>query len=349
MKLLYAGPLWEGGTALQRARAFASLPGVVPFFVDTTAPSGAGQDLYYRIRWKIGWPIDHCQENNNLVDSVIKFEPDVVIIDNSKVIKRSTIEHIRTLSNCLMAYYSPDDMMARHNLKYPLKKSLSCWDIIFTTKTYNVEELRSHGVHNSVLVGNAFDPKVHKPISAMDIGNDYEHFDLVFIGAFESERASAIFALAKSGMRVLVHGVDAGAIAGRWSKTHPNITLRAPVYADDYARCMHHGKVALCFLRKINRDQITTRSVEIPAMKRPMLAEKTTEHDAYFEDGVEYLSFIDDNDLVAKARSLIADSDRRRQMAAAGYNRCYRSGYGISHRAEQMLEHIKCQIERNAR
>ena len=66
---------------------------------------------------------------------------------------------------------------------------------------------------------------------------------------------------------------------------------RADTWDEDYARALHLGKVALNPLRRVNRDRITQRSVEVPGCRRPMVAEKTEEHDAHFRDGVEYVSY----------------------------------------------------------
>jgi spore maturation protein CgeB len=98
--------------------------------------------------------------------------------------------------------------------------------------------------------------------------------------------------------------------------------------------------VALCFLRKLNRDKVTQRSVELPAAARPMVAEKTPEHDELFVDGVEYLSFSSEDELVARVRGLLQDPTARAALAAAGRARALRSGYSSVDRAKQMLETI---------
>ena len=58
----------------------------------------------------------------------------------------------------------------------------------FTTKTCNVEELRAGGVRFPALAGNAFDPAVHRPLLPAETGDEFEAFDLVFVGALERER-----------------------------------------------------------------------------------------------------------------------------------------------------------------
>jgi spore maturation protein CgeB len=344
MKLVYHGPLGEGTTSIQRALAFAQIPSVDLLQLDTTRESRSVPSIYERLRWKIGWPIDTLGENERLVAMCRWQKPDVLLVDNSKVLRRAVLRSIRD-RGVLLIYYTPDDAMAQHNIKRPLRRSFDLWDVFFTTKTYNVKELRACGVRNPVLIGNSFHPEVHHEVTPAEAGKEFEAFDLVFIGALERERCVSISRLAEAGMTVLVHGASTGALVTTWStKPHPNITLREPVYGQDYSRCAHHAKIALCFLRKANRDRITQRSIELPAMTRPMLAEKTDEHDAHFIDGAEYVGFGDDDDLVQKARALLANPDRRRRIAEAGRRRCLSSGYSTLDRATQMMEIIRSKL-----
>src|SRR5256885_2711770 len=117
----------------------------------------------------------------------------------------------------------------------------------------------------------------------------------------------------------------------------PNGVLRPPAYHLYYARAMHTAKVALCFLRKINRDTVTTRSLEIPAMARAMAAERTDEHDALFVDGREYLGFANIDELVSAVVTLIDDEPRRQTLRLAARQRCLSSGYSTLDRAHEML------------
>jgi spore maturation protein CgeB len=341
MKLVYFGPLWTGGTALQRAASFEQTRASKVLRLDVSnGIRDQKLSLYERVRWRLGWPVDSFGENRRILDAAKTERPDVLLVDNSKVLHREVLLDVKQHVGALV-YYSPDDMLAPHFMKEPLRRSLDVWDIIFTTKTYNVEELRALGVKRPILAGNAYDPGLHRPMSAEEVGVEFEKYDVVFVGAFERERFRSLLALAKAGLSVLVHGVPARLSGNGWAVAHPNLTLRRPAYAEDYARVLHHGKIALCFLRKINRDRITTRSIEIPAMERPMLAEKTEEHDSHFVDGLEYQGFENDADMTEKARALLACSDRRQSIALAGRKRCEASGYSTFARARQMIDEIK--------
>lgn len=260
-----------------------------------------------------------------------------MIVDNSKVIETSVMSAIRKAGVRCLAYYTPDDILSRYNLTTALRRSFPEWDIVFTTKTFHAEEMPVFGVRCVSIAGNAFDPAMHRPYRREEIGDEFEAFDCVFIGANETERRRSINLLAEQGFSVVVYG------AGRWqaSTLHRNVSLRGARFGPSYARCLHHGKVALGFLRKISRDRITTRSIEIAAAGRPMVAEKTDEHDAHFADGTEYVGFRSDAELVEVVGRLLDSPERRQALGAAGLSRCYASGYSVADRATAMVEDLR--------
>lgn len=341
MKLLYHGFLWAGSTARQRFEAFGRQPGIRAIPLDIGAERLLASSLAARVRWKLRWPIDQLQENERLIAAVTAERPDVVFVDNSRVVNRSTLHMLRRICDPILVYYSPDDMIAPHNLSWPVRFTFPEWDVFFTTKAVNVAELAARGVRNPVLVGNAFDPELHRPMSRDEVGEDFERFDLVFTGTFEDDRFRSLARLAEAGFSIAIYGNRASRLGGSWGKLKSDrIRVGPPGYGLDYAGVLHHGKVALCFLRKMNRDVITTRSIEIPAMRRPMVAERTPEHDAHFAEGSEYLGFRNDTELIEACRRLLGDGSLRDSLAQAGYARCFASGYDTSHRGRTMAAAI---------
>ncbi len=334
--LLYIGPQWVGSNSLQRVQAFQRIEGVKTIELDSGWRVGAPQSLLYRIFWKLRFPLDRYNENSSVIRAVEKHKPDIVVVDNSKVIRRSTLKQLRRLGVARIVYYSPDDIVATHNLSLQLKNSFPEWDIVCTTKSFNVSELAALGVRHPFLIREGYDPDLHLPWSSERVGTDFEIFDAVFIGTFEKERCASINVLAEAGVSIIVYGAD----KGNWQKNklHKSIELRNSVFADDYVRAWHSGKVALCFLRKINRDQITQRTMEIAAIGRPMVAERTHEHDQHFCHEKEYLGFRNDEELVVHVQVLLSDEAYRNKLGANARRRCLSSGYSTLNRAQQMLE-----------
>jgi hypothetical protein len=158
-----------------------------------------------------------------------------------------------------------------------------------------------------------------------------------FIGAWEKERADSILALVESGFTVRV-----------WGSGWKNMTARPPglmlenryLLGDEYAKGMCAFDINLCFLRKINRDLQTTRSIEIPACGAFMAAERTAEHLALFVEGKEAVFFRSNDELIEKCRYYLDHPEERMRIAAAGRQRCLSAGYSNHDRMKAMLREI---------
>jgi hypothetical protein len=330
VKLLFLGPLWEGSTALQRARAFASVEGGTVVQLDSEERVGKAS-LADRVRHRLRLPADKFRVNQRLLEAVARERPELVVIDSTRLVTRRTLRRLRAEHRCTVSFYSPDDVSQRHNSSRQLESCDREWDVFFTTKSFNVPELTARGIKQPVLVGKSFDAAIHRPMTRAEVGDEYERFDAVFTGTCEGERLESINSLARAGIGVVVYG-------NGYKRTdlHATIEVRAAAYAVEYTRTLHTGKVGLCFLRKMNRDRVTQRSVELPASGRAMVAEKTEEHDELFEDGTEYLGFSDDRQLLRQVRLLVSDEPRRVALAAKARQRCLDSGYSSLDRARAM-------------
>jgi spore maturation protein CgeB len=87
--------------------------------------------------------------------------------------------------------------------------------------------------------------------------------------------------------------------------------------------------INICFLRKINRDTITSRSIEIPSCGSFMLAERTAEHLNMFVEGKEAEFFSDDEELLQKVQKYKREKDLATLIAKSGRVRCENAGYDM--------------------
>jgi len=215
---------------------------------------------------------------------------------------------------------------------------LKHYDCVFTTKLYNLEELKVFGARRVKLFLDSYDECTHRLMQLSQA--DVERFscDVSAIGAYESQRASSLLYLAQNGLKIDVWGNGWENFVG----LHHNLNVRNQfLFGADYAKVICATKINLNFLRKINRDEITSRSIEIPACGGFMLAERTSRHLSAFREGYEAEYFSDNLELLRKVRLYLADSERRGRIAAAGRLRALRSGYSMREQLSHMIVNLR--------
>jgi hypothetical protein len=131
----------------------------------------------------------------------------------------------------------------------------------------------------------------------------------------------------------------------RWDewqkKTGGRFVVAGPSqYGETYVRIICSFDVNLAFLNKRNRDRQTTRSIEIPACGAFMLAERTEEHLALFEEGQEAEFFGSDEEMIDKAKYYLEHPQQRQRIAEAGRRRCVTGGYSYLERLRYCLERV---------
>jgi hypothetical protein len=274
--------------------------------------------------------------NFNIATKVcINSNYDYLWIDKGVLVKRKTIELAKKkIPKLKIISYSPDDMLNPGNQSPQYLESLSIYNLNVTTKTYNVEELIELGAKNVIFLNNSYSPFVHKPWGQEKIGDPLLKDHLVgFIGTYEQQRASSLNFLASNGVSITVHG------AGWRELMNSNISIfHQNLLGEDYAKAISSTAVNLCFLRKVNRDLQTTRSVEIPACGGFMLAERTSEHLQLFREGIEAEFFEGDEELVSKVKFYMCNDNERLKIARAGFQRCINSGYSDLHTVKKILK-----------
>ncbi len=297
-----------------------------------TAPPGDIGLGYHRHAWwdrvmlKLSVHRDLTQAGPRLL-ALARTQPlDVIWIDKGLTISACVLEQAKALSGAKVVAFSEDDMALRHNRSRKWLGALKFCDLVVTTKIANVEgrELEALGAPRVLYVVQTYDPKQHFPLALSDRERTEWEADVAFVGSYEFDRAHSLLALAEAGVSVRVWG---NGWAGK--VLHPNLQVegRPAVNAGeklDYSKALTSSKIVLGFLRKLNRDQHTSRSLEIPACGSMLLAERTPVHQALFNEGVEAEFFGSDEELIAKARYYLEHEDKRATLARAGHDRCVR-------------------------
>jgi spore maturation protein CgeB len=344
--ILFVGDLNFFAKGASRINAMEQLGATViglphtPLGGDKTGTSDIS--LYFRIAWKLGIHLDTENVNRKILDVTRLKNPDLLWIEKGNMISPSTLKAVHEISpNTKICAYSDDDMFHTINHTRAYVKSLPHYDMVFVTKSYNANtnELPALGAKRCITIDKAYDPAQHMPLELNSAERSALACDVSFIGSYAQERGEVLNFLAESGVSVVAWG-------NGWKGFKPVnrnlvITKKPLVNTPNnlrFTKGINAAKINLAFLRKINRDLQTDRSIEIPACGGFMLAERSVEHELLFEDKKEAVYFGNETELLKKIRYYLEHNQERTQIAKAGYERTRRDGYSHKDRMKKMLE-----------
>lgn len=328
-----------GGTCRQRLQALRRLGNDVTA-INSTARRKQRPTTAARLIKRLGMDVDLTSASNKALQFCLSFSPDVIWLDKATTIPPRFFQACtEMMPRPMLVGYSPDDMAGRHNQTSRFLSSLPYYDIYFTTKSYNVKELTHLGAREVKFVGNGYDPVIHAPTNITPAQRITYGGSLGFIGAWEQDRAEFMDFIGK-------HGTVPRWWCGsaRWTnrRRHNHIQFeKRSLWQSEYRIALNSFEVQLCFLRKINRDLQTQRSVEIPACSQFMLAERTDEHLEMFTEGEEAEFFSCREELLSKAKFYLQHETTRKRIAEKGYTRCVSSGYSNDSRLSWMLSQLR--------
>ncbi|WP_324024076.1 glycosyltransferase [Maribacter sp. BPC-D8] len=301
-------------------------------------------NLLFRIAYHLfqkGLPInlpDGTQANKKIMELVSKKSYDVVWIDKGVTINKNTLQFIKEYSpNTKIVSYSPDNMALRHNQSRNYLQCIPYYDFIFTNKSYILNDMKQLGAKNIQFIHNMYEDTFHYPRKLTSKDFDRLGGDVGFVGSWEEERCNSILYLAKNGIEVKVFG------DGKWNdykNASSNLIILPSIFSEDYSKALGAFKISLCFLRKMNFDQQTTRTMEIPACGGFMAAERTEEHLELFKENKEAVYFSSDKELLKLCNFYLSNENERKMIADAGLKRCLTSGYSNENTIKKMLEII---------
>ena len=271
--------------------------------------------IYDRIKFKFLIHSSIKKYNQLIIKQLENKKYDLVIVVKGMYIYKSTTLLIRKCTNNLV-FWSNDDIIFKHNNSIFLKNSLRYYDLIYTMKILNIYnfELRKFKVNNVEYLLQCYADDLS---NLATIERNEFLYEVIFIGTYENQRFETIKYLCDNNIKVDVFG-------NGWDNINydnTNFKLHKPVTELDYLKSINKSKISLCFLRKANRDNITVRSVEIPAYGGFLIGEYSVEHQFLFENKVEAIWCKNNKEFLDNINYYLKNEIEREQVMKNGFSR----------------------------
>ena len=292
--------------------------------------------------------------NRRLLRAATRFRPDIVWLEKGVLVYPRTLRGIKDrIGAILVASHSDDflDKVARGESRH-FNRSIPLYDVIFTPREVNFPELYQRGARHVAKFWKGYangvvGPRTLNPEEQVRFG-----CDVAFAGRFEPSRLEPCVRVAALAQEL---GFTFKLWGPRWG-TCPSRVLRSfwcgHLSLKHYVKALCGAKIAVHFLSRWRRDTQDSRTFEIPATRTFMLAERSDDHLACFQEGKEAEFFSTVDEMVAKITYYLKHDGQRAGIGAAGYERCLRSGYSNRDRVREMLltvEKLRCEQENRSR
>jgi spore maturation protein CgeB len=358
MRILFLGEIGLGQTSLMRLRALERLGHQVRGVHTIELWTNTGwlkRQLQRRLQG--GSIVDEI--NCRVLQAARDFRPNLVWAEKQEFLRVETIEELRKLG-ARLAHFTPDPYFT---LKWKRTRlmdvALNAFDALIYCKSYERGDYKALG-KPLVYMPLGFCDEMHRPLPG---GNSRWTCAVGFLGGWEPRRERLLHAIAATGVEVKIWGGNWDFLTdGKWTLRRQIILQQlsggdrfrirrddllacsyqgGEIYADDYARALTGSKIGLGLLRKICPDQHTTRTFEIPACGSLLLADRTEEHQGFFEEAREAEFFASSEELLDKVRFYCNNESSRERIAKAGYERCIRDNYAYVHRLRIALDQLR--------
>jgi hypothetical protein len=291
-----------------------------------------------RLRQKWNWwfcdrrPLRQRQFSKQLLDVCRRFQPTHLLVTGLAPVEKSVLVEIGRQGAVRINFLTDDPWNPALGTRW-FRATLPVYDRVFSPRRANLSDLQALGCSQVAYVPFAYAPEIHFSEPAAPEQEEALDSDMVFVGGADADRVPYFASLIQSGIKVRLYG-------GYWVR-YPPTRHSSCGMADPptMRRAIAGARVALCLVRRGNRDGHSMRTFELGAIGVCVLAEDTDEHREIFgADGESVVYFHTIPQMHDRLRHLLENPDERKRLATAVHDRIVGGANTYGDRLAQMLE-----------
>lgn len=244
-----------------------------------------------------------------VVDAVRRTRPRWLLTVGIAPLDRESLRQVRDLGVTSINFLTDDPWNGAHRAPWFLE-ALPEYDVVCSTRRANLDDLARLGCGCARYVPFGYDPFLHHPVRLSEGEYSALRSEAMFAGGADADRVPYFEAVGRAGIDLALYGD----YWGRHTETRAHYRGYADV--ETLRRAVAATDVAICLVRKANRDGHVMRTFEVPAVGACMVVEDTEEHRSIFgPDGEAVEYFSDLTSMVDKIRMLLSDRAARQRLA----------------------------------
>ncbi len=333
--ILYLGDDSAGSTSGHRVAALRRLGHeVIP--VDPRSLFSSGSRVKQWLDYRTGYRLIQCKLLAALQCRILELSlcPTLIWVNSGELLGSEILAWLRLAFNCPLVLYCNDDPSGpRDWLRFAsLRHALPLYDLCICCREVNELEWLALGASRVLRVWMSYDELIHY----VNDSTCSPCLIVSFAGTNipNEHRDRFLLALLRCGVPLSLQGSN-------WQRS-PVWSHLKPCYSDQalrdraYASYLRKHALSLGLLSHGNRDLHTRRSAEVPAAGGVLLAERSSEHQLLFEEGVEAFFWDSTDECASVAKKALVNPATLGSVRKAGHELVGAAGMGN----EDICQHV---------
>ena len=292
----------------------------------------AGPRLLRQASWHLRRrrPLSLGTFSRSVLEASRRVRPRILLTTGIAPVDAPALKSIGELGTVRCNFLTDDPWSVSHRNSWFLT-ALRHYDIVFTPRRSLRTDLSLQTGARVVDMLFGVDGELFHPVPLTAEEEQAYRSDVMFAGGADRDRIPYIDALHRAGLHTALYG-------GYWERYRETRAItRGPIPVSELPKAITASKVALCLVRRANRDQHCMRTFEVPAVGGCMLTEHTEDHRNLFgPEGSAVLYFNSIAEMLSKARWLVEHRTERNRLARAAHA-LVASGHTYQDRLQSIL------------
>ena len=255
---------------------------------------------------------------NHIIKKRIKKKYDLIFVVTGELLGKKILKYLKK-NNSKLVFLCLDNPF--HNIdkeKWKLTlEGINLYDLVIFQQRTRIKYAKKLNLKYS-LIPPLYNKKIHRPLNK-NINKRKFKRDILLIGTWFTDRGKFAKELIDRGLKFDIYG-------DHWRKDInykylKNFIKCKGVFGYQYSKLIYESKIVLSLPNTDNDDDITNKSLEVPAIGSLLLTKDTKSHRKIFFPGKDVVFFINTIDCYKKCKILLNNENKINKISIAGHKK----------------------------